>query len=204
MMESIIKEPANSYPKADHKGFCHIQRMLKISYDRPNYMIAWEKEFYKQQSKSVFFIPKADLIFNLMGKNYKIPSVLKHIKAQIEDAIEILEYPDNWDDEGALATDKYTFEQAVSFVIDYTIHNYYRFAVILGAPYIDILRDGSVSVHWKTKKEAQLFIIFKKENRELAYYYAESSERRIPLNSAIQPGAPVDETLALWMKNHLT
>ncbi len=203
-MESIVKETVQSYYKRDEKSYCYRLPMFKISYNPPDIMVSREKEFFKSRSNPVFFVVKADYTFNVVGKTYRIPNRLRHIAEQIEDAIEILSYQDNWDDEGALATNSYTFEQAVSFIIDYAVYIYDRFAIVLNEPYIDILRDGSVTVHWKTEKEAQLFIIFKTEKGELAYYYAESSERKIPLNSAIEPGTPVDETLALWMKNHLT
>ena len=141
---------------------------------------------------------------NKENKIFQLPSRLKHIAQQIEEAKELLNYADDWDDEGAVAMDGPAFEKAAGFVIDYATYIFKHFATVLSVPYIDILRDGSASVHWENKENNQFLIVFKKEADDLAYYYAEQSDRKIPFKSAIVPNAPVDETLALWMKNHLS
>jgi hypothetical protein len=202
-MESIVKETASGYYKPNENADCFTRRKFEFFYKPQDYMLFLEKEFLKPHSIPAFIVVEADYTFHVIGKTFKIPARLKHMAQQIVDATEILSYPDNWDDDGALATNNHTFEQAATFIMDYAVYIYHRFAMVLSEPYIDMLRDGSVTVHWKSEKGAQLFIIFKKEEGALAYYYAESSERKIPLNSAIEPGAPVEETLALWMKNHL-
>lgn len=137
------------------------------------------------------------------GNKYDIPVRLKHIAQQIEDAKVILEYKDDWDDEGAMATDINTFEKAVNFVVQYSVFVFNNYTTILKEPYIDILRDGSISVHWDAAKNTQLLIVFKKDKDELAYFYAEQGDRKIPFKSAIVPGDPVNETLAIWMRSYL-
>lgn len=167
---------------------------------------------YSQQKNTVFtalssysFRPMKSLncTVEVNGNKYDIPVRLKHIAQQIEDAKVILEYKDDWDDEGAMATDINTFEKAVNFVVQYSVFVYNNYATILKEPYIDILRDGSVSVHWEAAENAQLLIVFKKDKNELAYYYAEQGDRKIPFKSAIVPGDPVNETLAIWMRSYL-
>lgn len=157
----------------------------------------------KRRDMTDVFPKESDYTFEVNGKSYTVPVGLKYIAQHIEEARIILEYEDDWDDEGAMATDLDTFEKAVKFMVDYSLFVYNNYAVILKEPYIDILRDGSVSVHWEASRNTQMLIIFKKEKNELAYFYAEQGERRIPFKSAIIPGEPVDETLAAWMKNHL-
>ena len=149
------------------------------------------------------FPKESDYTFEVNGKSYTVPVSLKPVAHQIEEARIILEYEDDWDDEGAIATEIDTFEKAVNFLVDYSTFVYKNYAVILKEPYIDILRDGSVSVHFEAARNTQLLIVFKKEENELAYFYAEQGDRKIPFKSAIIPGEPVDETLASWMKNHL-
>lgn len=131
------------------------------------------------------------------------PVCLKHIFDSIEEGKEILEYGYDWDDEGALATNSSTFLKATQFIVQYATYIYRNLSVILTKPYIDILRDGSVSVHWEAGKNRQLLIIFDKKEGQQAIFYAEQGDRKIPLKGAIIPGEAIDESLAVWMKNYL-
>lgn len=191
-------EPIVSYQKSQKTNDNYLKNMEVFTYFPNDYIgnIFAKKTRIVRTSEEPITVKVNNLTFQL-------PPILKHIAQQIEEAKEILNYTDNWDDEGAIATDFKTFEQAASFVVDYAKYVYAQFKTVLCAPNIDILRDGSVSVHWETEKSTQLLIIFKKDNDELAFYYAEQSDRKIPLKSAIVPGDPVDEILALWMNMHL-
>lgn len=133
----------------------------------------------------------------------RLSSQLKSIVAQIEEAKEIVSYENDWDEEGAEATDNVTFKNAATFVVDYATYILQEFEVIIAPPYIDIMRDGSISVHWALEN-AELLVIFKKENTDLAYFYAEQKNRSIPFKSAVELEQPVDEMIALWMKKHLS
>lgn len=150
-----------------------------------------------------------DLNLELCGKDYTIPKDLESIVIQIQEAKEILTYPSDWNDEGALSTDEETFKKAASFVIKYALWIYNKYNTIVITPYIDIMTDGSISVHWK-KEEAQFLIIFNKKEafkqneKELAYFYAEGRDNKIPFKSAVDPYAPVDEFIALWLEKNLT
>lgn len=144
-----------------------------------------------------------DYLFEINSKSYQVPSRLMHIAEQIEEAQDILKYEFDWDGEGACPTDITTFENAISFIINYSVSIYDKTGTVLKTPYMDILRDGSVSVHWESEN-AQLLTIFKKGKSELAYYFAELKENKVPLKSAIEPGKPVDEFLALWMQMNLS
>jgi len=141
--------------------------------------------------------------FEVNGLKYDVPLCLKYIAKQIEEAKVILDYEDDWDDEGAVATDVNTFTKAIDFVVQYSVFIYNSYKAILKEPYIDILRDGTISVHWEASKNNQMLIIFKKDEGEIAHYYAQQGDRKIPLKSAIIPGEQVDETLALWMMKYL-
>jgi|GEM_PF-1420380 hypothetical protein len=200
-MESVLGEPALTYQKTSVEAKDYFWPTNEHAFYSNAYIAP--KEVLKKQKNLVFFIKETDLSVKVNEKTFRLPAFLKNIAQHIEEAKEILNYSDDWDDEGALATDSRTFEKAASFVIDYAVYVYKHFSTVLSVPYIDILRDGSVSVHWENGENTQLLIIFKKEADDLAYYYAEQSDRKIPFKSAIVPGEPVDETLALWMKNHL-
>lgn len=200
-MEALAEEQAISYEKITDKPIIRFSNFRKDSDFLYIYSIV-EKIRTKQFVNVCIIDYSISIIVN--AKVVQLPSALKNIADHIEEAKEILNYADDWDDEGAVATDSNTFAKAVSFIVDYSKYIYEQFDIILNVPYIDILRDGSVSVHWENNEKNQLLIIFKKADEELAFFYAEQSARKIPFKSAIIPGGPVDETLAIWMKNHLS
>lgn len=199
-MDIVLREPYIDYrkPAITREDYIVHRDFHSLTMQNKSYI-----QITRKNDMTDVFPKASDYSFEVNGKLYTVPVALKHIAHQIEEAGIILAYEDDWDDEGAIATDVGTFEKAVNFVIQYSVFVYNNYAIILKEPYIDILRDGSVSVHWEAAKNTQLLIIFKKEENELAYFYAEQGDRKIPFKSAIIPGEPVDETLALWMKNHL-
>jgi|SRR5690554_2419067 len=200
-MNRILAEPAISYHRSPvrSKDYIIIQNETSISQN-----LNWEKKthgFFKEKNVTSFDDSKYRM--EIAGEKFELYSNLKLIGDQIEDGAEILSRDENWDDDGALATDTETFLKAARFIVQYANHVHDKYHETLTAPYIDILRDGAVSVHWEAENNAQLLVVFKKKENELAYFFAEQGERKIPLKSAIVPNDPVDETLALWMKNYL-
>ena len=137
------------------------------------------------------------------NKTYVFPLVLHRIVVHIQEAKEILSYPDNWDDEGAEATDESTFIKAADFLRSYAIFIERNYGVTLATPYMDILRDGSISIHWETKR-GLMIIIFKKTSAEKAYFFAERLADKVEIKSAVIVGAEPDEILAQWMKTYLS
>ena len=137
------------------------------------------------------------------NKEYKFPIALHRIAAHIKEAKEILSYPDNWDDEGAEATDESTFIKAADFLNSYAIFIEHNYGATLATPYMDILRDGSISIHWETKR-GLMIIIFKKTSIEKAYFFAERLADKVEIKSAVIVGAEPDEILAQWMKTYLS
>lgn len=166
-------------------------------------------EVFSMVEENALLVEQEEIRFEVNKKKYVLPNALKAIGNQVEEAKEILDYPFDWDEEGALPTDKETFAAAASFTIEYALWIYENYQEIVASPYIDIMKNGAVSVHWETD-EAQLLIIFnraeefKPGEKKLAYFYAERKENKIPFKSAIQPHAPVDEFIGLWMKRNLT
>jgi len=162
-----------------------------------------------EKDKEQLSFGNAEISIDVGEKSFTLPKALNLVAEQIEEAKEILDYPLDWDEEGALPTDKETFVEAVSFIVSYALWIYKNYDEIIKPPYIDLMKDGAVSVHWETEN-AQLLIIFNKaedfrlEEEKLAHFYAERKENRIPLKSAIKPGAEIDEFIGLWMKKNLT
>lgn len=125
---------------------------------------------------------------------------LKDIYEIISESKQLLNLKDDWDDAGALATDADTFIKAVTFLVVYS--TYLLKNGILESPFIDVMRDGSVSIWWENSK-ASLLIIFKKGNAPISYFYGEEKASKVPFKYAIGNVNQVDEILALWMTKYL-
>ncbi|MBK5214509.1 MAG: hypothetical protein JJE55_12710 [Flavobacteriaceae bacterium] len=201
-MEAVLKSkyPPNHYT-ASETIYVNSERPDKLFFNQISYLPALKSVIEKSYVASAIIVSR-NVPIKINNETLFIPIELKDIIGQIEEAKEILQYDFDWDDEGALATDEHTFGKAASFVKDYALHIFKIYSAILPPPYIDILRDGSVTVHWETAN-ASFLIIFKKENNELAYYYAERKDSKVPFKSAIELGKPVDKFLSLWMKSNL-
>lgn len=83
---------------------------------------------------------------------HSIPETLHEIADHIREAKEVLDYPADLDDEGALATHEPTFNPTAHYVLEYALAAYNDHRIILSIPYIDIMKDGSVSVLWESEK----------------------------------------------------
>lgn len=140
----------------------------------------------------------------IKDKKIILSQELKDIAAAIQSSLELLDLQENWDDEGANATNIFAFENAVTFLSNYSQYIFNIYKIIIDAPVIDILRDGSISVFWETKN-TRFLIIFKKAKSDYSFYYGEVKDQAIsiPFNSAIKNSSEIDETTALWMSQKL-
>jgi hypothetical protein len=144
---------------------------LEDIYDSFNYPIKQRTSFLNSYGT----IEKQDDIFFSIGrKTFQLPKELSEIKQAIVEAKDILYLKDDWDDEGADATDEETFLSAISFLVMYSKHLFKHHGAVIDTPFIDILRDGSIGILWDNPKYA------------------------------ITNGGDVDEITALWMLNNLT
>lgn len=181
----------------------------EAKYHNPKSLITFYNKVLAKNDESQRFRSSSGLHLEIGTNSYVIPEGLKLLVDQIEEAEEILEYPLNWDGDMGQPTDRETFNKAVSVLLDYALWIYDNYSEIIVPPYIDLMKDGSVSLHWETDK-AQLFAIVNKaehfapEEEELIYFYAERIENKIPYKSAIKPDALVDEFIGIWMKENLT
>lgn len=143
-----------------------------------------------------------DNIISIGGLKKNLPKQLKDVAIAIEEAKYILNFKEDWDDFGANATDLHTFMKAVDFVITYAtdLLKYGQMA----KPFIDIMRDGSISVFWENSK-ATLLIIFKKGSLAPSYMYGEEkkSNGNIPFKYAIENSVEIDEIVSKWLSWNL-
>jgi len=142
--------------------------------------------------------------FEISGQQFLFPSELISIADQLTEATEILNYQDDWDENGADATDQKTFLSAARFLEVYSNFIFKNYAKVLAIPYVDITRDGSISIDWETEN-GKFLIIFNKQPTNRDFYYGERLSNSISIKSAIEINSEieVDESLAIWMKLYL-
>lgn len=67
-----------------------------FNYKKPQPILCINKKHTREERLSSY------LDIEVNGKSFKIPIELKHVAENIEDAKEILDYADDWDDESAI------------------------------------------------------------------------------------------------------
>lgn len=136
--------------------------------------------------------------FTIQDKTYKINRELLSIKDAIIESQSILQLVNDWDEDGAIATNSKTYFRTINFLLDYSNFIYNQYNHIIEAPEINIVRDGSIDLEWRNN-ESILLINFKKVNSLDIHFYSEDF-----LNSTIFKGIltkkELNIDLAHWMK----
>ena len=137
-------------------------------------------------------------------KTYSLHNDLSHLATHINEAKELLNYQTDWDEDGSLATNEVVFNNAISFLVSYANFIYQNYSnTVLSVPYIDITREGGISIFWESAK-AKFLIIFKNSDSKTAFFFGEKTDTKIPFKSAIEINGSVDESIASWMKTNLS
>ena len=134
--------------------------------------------------------------------HFSLPVSLNHIAGAISKSQAILSLDNDWDDDGADATNLSTYLKAINFVVNYSKFIFESLRVVIDYPDIDILRDGSIGVFWETKK-ATFLIIFKKNVNRYSYLFGNNKIDGIPFKYAIDNQGIIDEITAKWMSQNL-
>lgn len=200
-MNTILKEIASSiYTRPTTEAKDYIFRKNELDLYHP---YIWVKDFsFLFENKPFQKLKEANYKFSINNELFELPYELVHIAENIIESKEILSNEDNWDEEGASATDVEAYMSAVRFVVKYSSNIYNLSSEVLVAPYINNLRDGSVSVLWEASEKNRLHVVFNKNEDYLLFYCEYDTQNSF--KGKIKANDVVDETLAIWMKNHLT
>jgi hypothetical protein len=108
----------------------------------------------------------------------------------------MLELPDNWDDAGSPAIRRDTFLRALLLLLLHAALILMRHSVVIPTPRISPGPDGSIDLHWKTRRR-ELLISIPQDLREPAAYYGDNfgSDKK---KGAIQPNV-LDLELFAWL-----
>lgn len=98
-----------------------------------------------------------------------VPIVFKDIYNEIEKSRYMLEFEDDWDDEGSSKYEIETWEKAMLFLINYSTKIYDQYNEIILAPSIFHSINGSIDLLWKNK-QYQLLINIPKDVGPAKFY----------------------------------
>ncbi len=157
------------------------------------------KYFLYYRTLPPFISEPLTLEIKIKDQTFHLDHRLKDIADSIHDAAQILDFNEDWDDNGANSTNFQTFLKATNFLISYSTE-LLRFGVI-ETPFIDLMRDGSISILWDTPK-ASLLVIFQKNDSELSHFYGEEKKEKRPFKYALK-GDEIDEIVTIWMSKYL-
>lgn len=102
----------------------------------------------------------------------ELPIELKSIYDSIEDSKYILDFEDNWDDEGSPAFKQSTWISAVKFIAKYSLELYNRFNKIIETPNIINGASGSIDILWQ-KENFRLLINIPESSSNAASFYGD-------------------------------
>lgn len=130
----------------------------------------------------------------------------------------ILNFPENWDDEGAEGVLPILLEQSIEWLKSYTLAIYENFGIILRIPNIHPCRDNSIDISWLTDKFkiGRMLVNLKLIDSQLmfSYYGFEKVEEtnmiykinylnEIESNKIIHNNHELIIKLIYWMKTYL-
>ncbi len=150
----------------------------------------------KEFEKVTWIIPKLNI--ELSGKTFILDRNLDKIYDCIINSKKILQLKDDWDDEGALACNKITYNRAIELLLKYTLHLFETYNLIIEEPEINLVKDGSIDLEWRNNSSILLFNILNKPERDI-HYYGEDFKSKTIIKGFIDYDH-INNDLAYWMQ----
>lgn len=131
-----------------------------------------------------------------IGAKSRSVSQFSGLLKALQTAHSMLELPDDWDDAGSPAIQEQTFRRAGVLLILHAAIIWARFAVVMPTPRILPGPEGSIDLHWKTKRR-ELLINVPSDPQAPAPYYGDDlgADRR---KGALDPNA-INVELFAWL-----
>jgi hypothetical protein len=145
----------------------------KSSYNkRPFYSNGGGRYILPSKNDKSLFAPDGVL---QIANEPALPSYLIEIEDRINSSKRILDYKNNWDDNGGIPVNPTIFERATNFLRDYAESVFDVCNKALRTPDINAVGDGSVDLEWNFEN-AYFLINFKNTEEDIAFYYGEFKE----------------------------
>ncbi len=148
-----------------------------------NPKLNWRPERKKSWEKKEYPIPVLYILDNLsrtievkIGEDYSfsLPIEFQDLAEQIKESTSILDFPDNWDDEGSISYKTETLIRAIDFIIKYAIWIWDEKKVIIDTPSILPSTNGSIDLFWKNN-ESILLINIPTYSGSIAKFYGDNN-----------------------------
>ena len=125
---------------------------------------------------------------------FALMSELSAIQEAIETSKSLLDLRSNWDDDGALAIEQGIYEQAIAFLKDYSMFVFKIYNVVLAAPDINPVKNGTIDLEWHTSSARMLVNI----RGDIAAYYGDNLDDLNSIKGRVSTHG-VEGFLANWM-----
>jgi hypothetical protein len=144
-------------------------------------------EIEAPSSHSVWLSPPPPREQHWIHRKSRTIAPLANLIKAVNKAQSILTLPDDWDDAGSPAIRPETLRRAVLFLLLHAAVLWGRYSVIIPTPRISAGPDGSIDLHWRTRRR-ELLVSIPQDLKGPAPYYGDNfgTERRkgtIPANA---------------------
>ena len=133
----------------------------------------WQNSFLSHQNIIEDYVKLDNYIdLPLINETLTLSTELKSIADEIESSRYILNLKKGWDEEGAYEITPNIWERAVIMLAGYSKWLFENKGLIISAPSIDPVPDGSIDLLWHTAK-ARMLINIKNTEKPEAHYYGD-------------------------------
>lgn len=151
----------------------------------------------KPKTEKAYWI-NTNLKFEILGKKFSLSRKLSSLYQTIQESKNILELEEDWDGDGALPCNSETYIRSIEFLTDYSNEVLESFDIILDNPEINIARDGSIDLEWRSKNYILLINFNNSEIIDIQYYGEDNISKTI-IKGFIEDKS-INKDLAFWMK----
>ncbi|WP_099369609.1 hypothetical protein [Sphingobacterium sp. 1.A.5] len=141
--------------------------------------------------------------FSVLGEDYSLPEDLSHIYEEIKLSSYIVEcFKNDWDDDGAIGINKSVYLDALSFLVIYSKELSSKKGIVIEAPEINPVINGSIDLSWRTDR-ARLLINFNlKGEKTIARFYGDLYDKLTEKSGFIDIDSKTfDYSFLEWMRN---
>lgn len=150
-------------------------------------------------SKGLNVTPVTILSFN--GQKFVFNKIFEGIVERLQFSMRLLEYEEDWDDDGALPTNNAAYAQIISFLNGISKGIYEKFREVLQPPRIGLTKDGELTLHWINPKSTCVIIF---ERGRETYFYSKNIEANIGSGGPILMNGNFNMPLIEWLTMHHT
>lgn len=134
----------------------------------------WSQEESTYQPESYKFIKKEggylENVIHIKMLGLKPTPDISHIRDAIQQSRRMLEFGDDWDDEGSVGYTEAVWERSSAFLLNYIVDFLKGRSISIEAPSITPGPDGSFDIYWRLNGRKLLVNIPADENASATFY----------------------------------